>query len=144
MSIPRLSPGDAKQLVDEQGYVYVDVRSEPEYAAGHPVGAINVPLLHAAPGGMTPNADFVAVVSALFAKDARLVLGCKAGGRSLRAAEQLVAVGFTGIVDQRAGFDGVRDAFGGVVEPGWVEAGLPVEAVTAGGAYRGLRTKVGT
>ena len=28
------------------GYTYVDVRSIPEFAQGHPAGAVNVPLLH--------------------------------------------------------------------------------------------------
>ena len=40
----RLSPSEAKQLVDE-GWVYLDVRTEAEYAAGHPVGARNVPVM---------------------------------------------------------------------------------------------------
>ena len=78
-----------------------------------------------------------------FPKDAKLVVGCKAGGRSARAAEMMAAAGFTGVVDQRAGFDGARDAFGQLTEPGWQPAGLPVEAATAGGSYAELRKKAG-
>ena len=37
-NIKRVSPAEAKTLMDE-GYVYLDVRSEPEFAAGHPAGA---------------------------------------------------------------------------------------------------------
>jgi rhodanese-related sulfurtransferase len=141
-TIKRVSPAEAKQLMDE-GWTYVDVRSEPEFAAGHPVGAHNVPVASPGPGGMAPNQDFVAVVQALYPKDARLVLGCQAGGRSARAAAMLDGAGFTSIVDQRAGFGGARDAFGQVSEPGWAAAGLPVEAVTAGGSYAELKKKAG-
>jgi rhodanese-related sulfurtransferase len=142
-TIQRVSPADAKKLVDDEGYVYLDVRSEPEYAAGHPVGAQNVPLMHAGPGGMTPNPDFLAVVQAVYPKDAKLVVGCKAGGRSIKAAEMMTNAGYTGVIDQRAGFDGPRDAFGTLTEKGWSPAGLPVETVTAGGSYGELKKKKG-
>jgi rhodanese-related sulfurtransferase len=142
-TIQRVSPAEAKKLVDEQGYVYLDVRSEPEYAGGHPVGAQNVPLMNAGPGGMTPNPDFLAVVQAVYPKDAKLVVGCKAGGRSMKAAEMMIGAGYTNIIDQRAGFEGPRDAFGALSEKGWGPAGLPVEAATAGGSYGELKKKAG-
>ena len=130
-NVRRVSPADAHSLLSE-GYTYVDVRSEPEFAAGRPVGSINVPLLHAGPGGMAPNPEFLAVMEGAFAKDAKLVVGCKAGGRSLRAAETLLAAGFTGVVDQRAGFDGSGGPFGGG-EAGWRASGLPTDAGDAPG-----------
>jgi rhodanese-related sulfurtransferase len=141
-NIKRVSPAEAKKLLDE-GYVYLDVRTEPEFAAGHPAGAHNVPVALAGALGMSPNPHFLAVVEALYPKDAKLVVGCKAGGRSLRAAEMMTAAGYTGVVDQRAGFDGARDAFGQLTEPGWAPAGLPVETATAGASYAELRTKAG-
>ncbi|MGK4007656.1 rhodanese-like domain-containing protein [Sorangium sp. So ce1036] len=141
--IKRVSPEQAKQLIDEEGYLYLDVRSEPEYAAGHPSGAHNVPLLHAGPGGMTPNPDFLAVVAALYPKDAKIVVGCRSGQRSMRAAEAMVSAGYTAVVDQRAGFEGPRDAFGALTERGWGPAGLPVETSTPGGSYAELRQKAG-
>jgi rhodanese-related sulfurtransferase len=141
-NIKRISPAEAKQLVDE-GWVYLDVRSEPEFAAGHPVGAQNVPLMHAGARGMTPNTDFLPMVEALYAKDAKIVLGCRSGGRSLRAAEMMAGAGYTSMVDQRAGFEGSRDAFGQLSEPGWAPAGLPVETATSGGSYAELKQKAG-
>jgi rhodanese-related sulfurtransferase len=123
------------------GYVYVDVRSEPEYAAGHPTGSLNVPVMHAGPGGMAPNPDFLAVMQANFAKDAKLILGCRSGQRSMRAAEMLIGAGFTDVIDQKAGFEGARSPFGEVIEQGWNQAGLPQETVTAGGAYADLKKK---
>ena len=40
----------------------------------------------------------------------------------MRAAQALVAAGFTNVIDQRAGWDGARDSFGQVTEPGWSRA----------------------
>ncbi len=81
--------------------------------------------MHMGPGGMQPNGDFMDVVARRFPKDAKIVVGCKSGGRSLRAAEMLKAAGYTNIVDQRAGWGGARDAFGQISEKGWEAAGLP-------------------
>src|SRR4051794_38742234 len=138
--IKRVSPAEAQQLMAE-GYTYLDVRSEPEFAAGHPKGAHNVPIMNAGPGGMKPNADFLAVVSALYPKDAKLVVGCKSGARSMRAAEALIAAGYTDVIDQRAGFEGPRDPFGALAEAGWGPAGLPVETETPGCSYAELAAK---
>src|ERR1700733_11169721 len=120
--IQRVSPKEASAKVSD-GWIYVDVRTTDEFEAGHPAGAVNVPISH--PDG--PNPDFVRVIKASFANDAKIVVGCKAGGRSLRAARTLVAEGFTNVIDQRAGWDGTRSPFGELVEPGWLQAGLPAE-----------------
>ena len=136
MAIKRISPEEARDLVDAQGYTYLDVRSVPEFEAGHPTGAYNIPLMHMGPGGMSPNPDFLAVVQKSFPADAKLVLGCKGGGRSLRAAELLQSAGFTSVVDQRAGFEG------NPTEPGWRPRGLPTSAeAQPGRAYESLRPK---
>jgi rhodanese-related sulfurtransferase len=136
MSVKRISPEEARELVDREGYTYLDVRSIPEFEAGHPVGAYNVPLNHMGPMGMSPNPEFLSVVQKSFPPDARLVLGCKAGGRSLRAAQMLQAAGYTAVVDQRAGFEG------NATEPGWRPKGLPVATqAEAGRGYESLRGK---
>jgi rhodanese-related sulfurtransferase len=135
--IKRISPEEASAKLSE-GWTYVDVRTTEEFEAGHPAGALNVPISHQD----GPNAEFVRVMSAEFAKDAKIVVGCKAGGRSLRAAQTLLAEGFTNVLDQRAGWDGARDPFGQVVEPGWLQAGLPKEeGVPAGRSWADLRKK---
>jgi rhodanese-related sulfurtransferase len=141
--ITRVSPAEAKKLIDEEGYVYVDVRSEPEFAAGHPQGAQNVPIMHAGARGMEPNPEFLEVCQALYPKDAKLVVGCRSGQRSLRAAEALGGAGYTNVVDQRAGYEGSRNAFGGIAEQGWVGVGLPTETATTGGSYAELKKKAG-
>lgn len=122
----RISPKEASEKLAE-GFAYVDVRTTQEFEAGHPPEAINVPIMLAASAGMAPNPDFVRVMTAAFPKDAKIIVGCKAGGRSLRAAQLLVREGFTNVLDQRAGWDGVRSAFGEITEPGWSRVGLPSE-----------------
>src|SRR5215471_12046368 len=127
--VKRITPPEAAELI-KQGWSYIDVRSVPEFEQGHPAGAANVPLLDFKGGRMVPNAAFQKVVEATFPKDAKLVTGCKVGGRSMQAAALLASAGYTNVVDMRGGFAGERDAFGRTTCPGWVEAGLPVE-VTA-------------
>lgn len=122
----RISPREAHTLMEREGYVYLDVRTVAEFEAGHPAGAYNVPLGHAGEAGLVPNPDFAHQVAALFANDAALVVGCASGVRSLEAAQVLEERGFTRIVEQRAGFAGVRDPFGRVRERGWRDEGLPV------------------
>jgi rhodanese-related sulfurtransferase len=142
MTVKRVSPVEADQLVREGGYVYVDVRSIPEFEAGHPAGAYNIPIMHKTAAGMQPNAEFVEVVEAVFPKDAKLVLGCRSGNRSLRAAQILLEVGYEEVVDQRAGTAGARDAFGQLQEPGWDAQGLAIGTeAEPDRAYEALRAQ---
>ena len=130
MSFRRLSPTDAQALIEKEGYSYVDVRSEQEFQGGHPAGAYNVPLLRMGPMGMAPNPDFLKVMEQAFPKDSKLVVGCKMGGRSMKAAALLESAGYTNVVDQQAGFDG------------WRPAGLPVSTdAAADHTYAGIVQK---
>jgi rhodanese-related sulfurtransferase len=137
-----VSVDEAKSLLD-RGYRYLDVRRPEEYDAGHPAGALNVPVMLSGGGGMVPNAEFAEVMRALFPLDAKLVVGCHSGKRSARAAQELAALGYDNVVDMRAGFGGVRDAFGKLREPGWADAGQPTELTTTGGAWAELRRRAG-
>ncbi len=138
MAVKRITPTEAKSLL-EQGYTYLDVRSMPEYEAGHPAGAKNAPLMHRGPAGMAPNPEFMAVVQANFPKDAKLVVWCQSGGRSQRAAMMLEGAGFTNLVEMRGGWGGEMDGAGRVVEKGWAALGLPSEKATAGGSWNELK-----
>ena len=124
MGVRRVSAEEAHRLMQE-GWSYVDVRSVPEFEAGHPAGAWNVPLIHLGPRGMYPNPEFMTVMQQRFPKDARLILGCRSGNRSFQAAQILAAAGYAEVVDQRAGYDGAHDPLGHVLEPGWKTLGLP-------------------
>lgn len=125
MAHPRITAEEANELIAKQGYVYLDVRTEEEFGQGHPAGAYNVPVSLRSPQGMQENPRFVEVVTAAFPKDAKLVIGCKSGARSLTAANKLLAAGYGSVVEQRAGWSGARDAFGQQVDVGWQAAGLP-------------------
>lgn len=138
--IKSVSPEQAAALLAE-GYVYVDVRSEPEFEAGHVPGALNVPLLNQGPGGMTPNPEFLSVMQQAFGKGEKLIVGCKAGGRSKKAADALAQAGFEDLADMSAGWEGSRDAFGSAV-PGWSKKGLPVEqGKPTGQAYADVKQR---
>jgi rhodanese-related sulfurtransferase len=99
----RITAADAKKLQDE-GWTYVDVRTEGEFAAGHPTGSINIPM---------NNPNFLSVLQSKFKPDSRLIIGCQVGGRSMRATAFLEQNGFTQLVDNAGGFDG------------WLAAKLP-------------------
>lgn len=115
MVAKRVEPKEAKALMD-QGWTYVDVRTEQEFDAGHPAGAVNVPI---------NSPDFPAVMARRFPKDSKLIIGCLMGGRSARACAYLESEGYTQLVDQTAGWGGQRDALGRVAFTGWLDAKLP-------------------
>jgi len=143
MAVKRVSPEEAKTLMEAEGYVYVDVRSQPEFQAGHPAGSYNVPIMHMGPEGMSVNPEFMTVMEKAFPKDAKLVVGCTAGGRSLRAASILESAGYANVVDQRAGFEGAMEpGTGRLVEPGWRPKGFPVsQECPPEHTYEGLKAR---
>lgn len=144
MAIRQVTPDEANKLLAE-GYRYIDVRTEAEFANGHPGTAINVPVVlpDSATRQMVMNPDFVRVVEAHFAKDAAIIVGCQAGGRSQRAAEVLTQAGYSRVANMQGGFGGARDQSGRTVVAGWQEQGLPVcKDCGAQNSYAGLRQPV--
>lgn len=131
--VRRLSPREAFEHLERDTHLYVDVSSVPEFDQGHPTGAYNVPLREPGSEGLRDNPEFLRVMRACFADDAKLVLGCRTGQRSLEAARLLLCEGFRAVVEQRAGFSGARGAFGELIEPGWQAAGLPSATVAETG-----------
>jgi rhodanese-related sulfurtransferase len=150
MTLTRVSPIEAQRLMNDEGYVYLDVRTPEEFELGHPTSALNVPWqLVAASGERAPNPQFLAVAQRALSGKKGVVIGCQSGRRSLAAAQRLIEAGVVSselptsgaahVVDQRAGFAGVRDAFGKLVEAGWQGAGLPISyEPEVGTSYREL------
>lgn len=128
--LKRIRPDEAHaELQADAEACYLDVRSTPEFAAGHPEGAYNIPLLEpdAATGMMAPNPDFLAAVEATFPDKGRhIIAGCRSGARSQQAAHLLTQAGYTNVCDVQGGFMGQSNEFGMKVEPGWVDHELPV------------------
>ena len=144
MSVKRISPEEVKQLLDsDPECIYLDVRTVQEFDAGHVPGAKNIPLMEPAMGRMHLNAQFVEMVEGNFGKDAKLIIGCQVGGRSLKAAEMLQNAGFNRVLEMRGGFGGESDASGHLVFPGWAPRGLPVSYESAPGDRYETLSKAG-
>ncbi len=145
MPINQIEPPQAHEILKSNPEaVYLDVRTEAEFAQGHPAGAINVPVVFIkGPGQMELNGEFADVVAKTLPRDKKLVVGCLAGGRSQRACELLEAAGYSDLTNVRGGFGGARDASGQVVVAGWRDAGLPVSIEVGDNSYQALRRKAG-
>ena len=79
----------------ETGYIILDVRRPDEFSAGHIPNAINV-----------PNETIgTAEIPELPDKDRLIMVYCRSGRRSKEAAEKLVKLGYTNIVE----FGGILD-----------------------------------
>jgi len=126
MSIRETTPEQARALLQDEGWTYLDVRTVEEFEAGHVPGAYNIPIFFAGSYGMQPNADFVEAVKRTFQATERLVVGCKAGGRSRRACELLAHAGFGELVNMDGGFHGRPDETGRIVQQGWQASGFEV------------------
>ena len=144
MAITHVSVTEARARHDA-GAVIVDVRSTREYAAGHPAGSLNVPLLEhdEDTDQLVANPDFVRVIQALFTPETPLMISCQSGVRSVRASLMLETFGFQDVTNVLGGFGGSKNRVAGQpFDAGWQESGLPVETATPGAAYRDLLAKV--
>jgi rhodanese-related sulfurtransferase len=147
MAVKEITPQQAQDtLTADSTVVYIDVRTEREFANGHPAGAVNIPVALPDPArGMVANAEFVKVVEANFPREKKIVVGCQAGPRSNAAARMLDQAGYQDISNMLGGFGGMRDPTGRVIAPGWADSGLPVGQDNGDGvSYALLTAKVKT
>ena len=145
MAIKEITPQQAHdKLISDTDTVYIDVRTEREFANGHPLGAVNIPVAFPDPArGMMANKDFVEVVEANFPREKKIIVGCQAGPRSNAAAGLLQQAGFQDVANMLGGFGGMRDQLGNVVAPGWASSGLPVSDDNGEGvSYESLKRKI--
>ncbi|MBA2679932.1 MAG: rhodanese-like domain-containing protein [Ktedonobacteraceae bacterium] len=112
--IPEITVAQAKEELDEgQVGLLLDVREPYEWEKGHILGAVSAPrgFLEWYADPTTPYAK-----AELTAKrDARIVVACASGGRSMLAAETLKKMGYTDVVNMAGGFNE------------WSKQGFPVE-----------------
>ncbi len=130
MNVPEVSPEGAKRRMERRdAYIYLDVRTVPEFIGGHPPGALNIPVAFVSPetGKMEPNEGFLRVVQACIPSETRVIVGCKCGPRSEIATKMLLAAGYRHTVNMSSGFSGVLDENGQVIEEGWSTLGYPIE-----------------
>ena len=104
--IPELNPAETKALRDAEPITLLDVREQYEWDAGHIPGAVFVPK---------SNLE-ARVEAALPDRDARVVLYCAGGVRSLFGAQTLRDMGYSNVTSMSGGFQA------------WKAAGLPWEA----------------
>ena len=87
---------EAKQIMDsEEGYIILDVREQDEYDAGHIPGATQISHEEIAEKAEEVLPD----------KDQLILVYCRSGRRSKIAAEALVELGYTNIME-----------FGGIID----------------------------
>ena len=79
----------AAMMEEESGYLILDVRTAGEYSEKHIPGAINVP------NETIGNQD----IPELPDKEQLSLVYCRSGNRSKQAAEKLVKLGYTNIVE---------------------------------------------
>ena len=146
MVVKTITPQQAHDILEsDKDSVYIDVRTEREFSAGHPKGAVNIPVALPDPArGMIINHNFVRVVEKNFSKDKKIIVGCQAGPRSNAAAGMLQQAGYQDVSNVIGGFGGMRDPLGNVVAPGWSGLGLPISQENGEGvSYQSLAGKTG-
>ncbi len=92
-----------KQLMEEDRALLIDVREKNEFAAEHIPGAKLMPLSHFHPGKISNEAH------------RKIVLQCKSGNRSAKAADKMFAAGFKEVIHLKGGL------------PTWKNAGYPTQ-----------------
>jgi rhodanese-related sulfurtransferase len=102
---PWVTPAQATHLVNREDAVIVDVREANEFAAGHVLGARNVPLARME----------TAAAELMKKKDRPVIVYCDGGDRSAKALAALKKQGFTRAANLSGGIKA------------WQDAGLPVE-----------------
>ena len=91
----------AAMMEEETGYLILDVRTAAEYSDKHIPGAVNVPNETIGDQEIPELPD----------KEQLILVYCRSGNRSKQAAEKLVKLGYTNIVE----FGGINDWTGQTV-----------------------------
>lgn len=91
----------ATMMEEENGYIILDVRTAEEYSEKHIPGAINIPNETIGTEDIPELPD----------KEQLILVYCRSGNRSKQAAEKLVKLGYTNIVE----FGGINDWTGETV-----------------------------
>jgi len=91
----KITAAEAKELMDSQTVIVLDVRTQEEYDGGHIKDAV---LLDS--GDVSVKAATV-----IPDKDATILVYCRSGNRSATASKQLIEMGYTKVMD-----------FGGIID----------------------------
>jgi rhodanese-related sulfurtransferase len=111
-AVPRVTPGEAREMIAKGNTLVVDVRDTPEVErSGKVAGAVHVSrgMLEFRADPESPYHD------KNFAKDKTVILYCASGGRSALSAKTLKDLGYTQVYNLGAFKDWAES--GGAVEP---------------------------
>lgn len=91
----KISAQEAKELMDSETAVVLDVRTQEEYDEGHIEGAVRMAMeeFDAKSAEVLPD------------KDALILVYCRSGNRSATASKILIEMGYTNVMD-----------FGGIID----------------------------
>lgn len=113
-TVPEITADQAKERLDRgEVDLLLDVREADEWERGHIPGALHAPrgLLEWYADPASPYAKAALTAN----REARIVVQCASGGRSLLAAETLRKMGYPNVVNMAGGFKE------------WSARGFPVE-----------------
>ena len=86
----QITQEEAKNMMDTQEAIVLDVREQDEFDAGHIPGAVLLPV------GTITKDSAAAVIPEL---DSVVLVYCRSGNRSKKASQALVDLGYTGIYE---------------------------------------------
>ena len=86
----KISQEEARERMEAGDVIVLDVREQEEYDSGHIPGAVLLPL-----GAI----DGESAAEAIPKKDAAVLVYCRSGSRSKRAAKALAELGYTGVYE---------------------------------------------
>lgn len=89
-SYQQITQEDAKEMMDTQEVIVLDVREQNEYDSGHIPGAVLLPV------GTIDKGTAAAVIPE---KDSTVLVYCRSGNRSKTASSTLAELGYTNIYE---------------------------------------------
>ena len=103
-NVPEITVTQTREELDQgQASLLLDVREPAEWEKGHIPGALLAPrgMLEWYADPTTPYAKPELTTK----RDARIIVACASGGRSMLAAETLKKMGYTNVVSMAGGFN---------------------------------------
>lgn len=89
-SYQQISQEEAKEMMDTQDVIILDVREQDEYDSGHIPGAILLPV---------GTIDEETAAEVIPEKDSTVLVYCRSGNRSKTASSALAELGYTNIYE---------------------------------------------
>ena len=89
-SYQQISQEEAKEMMDSQDVIILDVREQDEYDSGHISGAVLLPV---------GTIDEITAAEVIPEKDSTVLVYCRSGNRSKTASSTLAELGYTNIYE---------------------------------------------